>query len=194
MAEFNHFFERCENIDGFLARVMSKTLNLRCVERLYGDHGLDMMDILCKNPALALPVILTRLKHKQDELTRRCSDFNKVWAEIYAENHYKSLDHRSFYFKRQDSKNLSTKSLVAEIKELKENKLAEDNVLFAIAAGHQQPVIPHQEYVYSYLSIHEDLYKLVQYSYSCEEMCSIKERVNKAMKRWTTFFNKLKKS
>ncbi|XP_031274561.1 calcium-transporting ATPase 12, plasma membrane-type-like [Pistacia vera] len=30
-------------------------LNLRCVERLYGDHGLDMMGILRKNPALALP-------------------------------------------------------------------------------------------------------------------------------------------
>ncbi|KAJ0098640.1 hypothetical protein Patl1_22043 [Pistacia atlantica] len=114
-------------------------LNLRCVERLYGDHGLDMMDILRKNPALALPVILTRLKQKQDEWTRCRSDFNKVWAEIYAENRYKSLDHRSFYLKQQDSKNLSTKSLVAEIKELKENKLAEDNVLFAIAAGHQQP-------------------------------------------------------
>ncbi|KAJ0098865.1 hypothetical protein Patl1_22039 [Pistacia atlantica] len=167
-------------------------LNLRCIERLYGDHGLDMMDILQKNPALALPVILTRLKQKQDEWTRCRSDFNKVWAEIYAENHYKSLDHRSFYFKQQDSKNLSTKSLVAEIKELKENKLAEDNVLFAIAPGHQQPVIPHQEYGYSDLSIHEDLYKLVQYS--CEEMCSTKERVNKAMKLWTTFFNKLKKS
>ncbi|KAJ0043334.1 hypothetical protein Pint_19381 [Pistacia integerrima] len=234
MAEFNHFFERCENIDGFLARVMSKTLNLRCVERLYGDHGLDMMDILRKNSALALPVILTRLKHKQDEWTRRCSDFNRVWAEIYAENHYKSLDHRSFYFKRQDSMNLSAKfrtlsyphpllppislppslplsafsasypkadetlsvggAWVAEIKELKENKLAEDNVLFAIAAGHQQPVIPHQEYGYSDLSTQEDLYKLVQYSYSSEEMCSTKERVNKGMKLWTTFFNKLKKS
>ncbi|KAJ0042728.1 hypothetical protein Pint_19369 [Pistacia integerrima] len=84
-------------------------LNLRCIERLYGDHGLDMMDILRKNPVLALPVILTRLKQKQDESTRCRSDFNKVWAEIYAENHYKSLDHRSFYFKQQDSKNLSTK-------------------------------------------------------------------------------------
>ncbi|XP_044469027.1 paired amphipathic helix protein Sin3-like 2 [Mangifera indica] len=160
-------------------------INLRCIERLYGDHGLDVMDILRKNPALALPVILTRLKQKQDEWTRCRSDFNKVWAEIYAKNHYKSLDHRSFYFKQQDSKNLSTKSLVAEIKELKENKLAEDNVLFAIAAGHRQPVMPHLEFGYSDLSIHEDLYKLIKYS--CEEMCSTKEQVNKAMRLWTTF-------
>ncbi|XP_044505763.1 paired amphipathic helix protein Sin3-like 2 isoform X2 [Mangifera indica] len=160
-------------------------LNLRCIERLYCDHGLDVMDILRKNPALALPVILTRLKQKQDEWTRCRSDFNKVWSEIYAKNHYKSLDHRSFYFKQQDSKNLSTKSLVAEVKELRENKLAEHNVLSAIAAGHQQPVIPHLEYEYSDLSIHEDLYKLI--CYSCEEMYSTKEQVNKAMKLWTTF-------
>lgn len=84
-------------------------LNLRCIERLYGDHGLDVMDILRKNLALSLPVILTRLKQKQEEWTKCRSDFNKVWAEIYAKNHYKSLDHRSFYFKQQDSKNLSAK-------------------------------------------------------------------------------------
>lgn len=67
------------------------------------------MDILRKNQALSLPVILTRLKQKQDEWTKCRTDFNKVWAEIYAKNHYKSLDHRSFYFKQQDSKNLSAK-------------------------------------------------------------------------------------
>lgn len=88
---------------------LAAALNLRCIERLYGDHGLDVMDILCKNPSLALPVILTRLKQKQEEWTRCRSDFNKVWAEIYAKNHFKSLDHRSFYFKQQDSKNLSSK-------------------------------------------------------------------------------------
>lgn len=84
-------------------------LNIRCIERLYGDHGLDVMDILRKSPTLALPVILTRLKQKQEEWTRCRVDFNKVWADIYAKNHYKSLDHRSFYFKQQDSKNLSSK-------------------------------------------------------------------------------------
>lgn len=67
------------------------------------------MEILRKNPSLALPVILTRLKQKQEEWTRCRTDFNKVWAEIYVKNHYKSLDHRSFYFKQQESKNLSTK-------------------------------------------------------------------------------------
>ncbi|KAE8730232.1 Paired amphipathic helix protein Sin3-like 3 [Hibiscus syriacus] len=74
-------------------------LNLRCIERLYGDHGLDVMDVLRKNSHIALPVILTRLKQKQEEWARCRYDFNKVWAEIYAKNYHKSLDHRSFHFK-----------------------------------------------------------------------------------------------
>ncbi|OMO52741.1 Paired amphipathic helix [Corchorus olitorius] len=160
-------------------------LNIRCIERLYGDHGLDVMEILRKNPALALPVILTRLKQKQEEWTKCRADFNKVWAEIYAKNHYKSLDHRSFYFKQQDSKNLSAKSLVAEIKELKEKNQKEDDVLVASVAGHRQPLAPHVEYEYLDVDIHEDLYKLIEYS--CEEMCSTKEQLNKVMRLWTTF-------
>ncbi|GJT43227.1 paired amphipathic helix protein Sin3-like protein 2 isoform X1, partial [Tanacetum coccineum] len=69
-------------------------LNLRCIERLYGDHGLEVMETLRKSPSIALPVILIRMKQKQEEWIKCREDFNKVWADIYAKNHYKSLDHR----------------------------------------------------------------------------------------------------
>ena len=75
-------------------------LDLRCIEQLYADHSLDLIDVLRKNAPLALPVILTRLKHKQEEWTKCRADFNKVWAEIYLKNYHKSIDHRSFYFKQ----------------------------------------------------------------------------------------------
>jgi len=39
------------------------------------------------------------------------SGFNKIWALIYAKNYHKSLDHCSFYFKQQDTKNLSAKGM-----------------------------------------------------------------------------------
>lgn len=159
-------------------------LNLRCIERLYGDHGLDVMDVLRKNAPLALPVILTRLKQKQEEWARCRSDFNKVWADIYAKNYHKSLDHRSFYFKQQDSKNLGTKALLAEIKEISEKKRKEDDVLLAIAAGSRRPIIPNLEFEYSDPDIHEDLYQLIKYS--CGEMCTT-EQLDKVMKIWTTF-------
>ncbi|XP_020097203.1 paired amphipathic helix protein Sin3-like 4 [Ananas comosus] len=161
------------------------SLNIRCIERLYGDHGLDVMDILRKNSAVALPVILTRLKQKQEEWSKCRSDFNKVWAEIYAKNYHKSLDHRSFYFKQQDAKNLSTKALLAEIKEINEKKRKEDDVLLAIAAGNRRPLLPNMEFEYPDSEIHEDLYQIIKYS--CGEVCTSSDQLEKVMKVWTTF-------
>ncbi|WCJ21740.1 Paired amphipathic helix protein Sin3-like 4 [Euphorbia peplus] len=159
-------------------------LNIRCIERLYGDHGLDVLEVLRKNTSLALPVILTRLKQKQEEWARCRADFNKVWAEIYSKNYHKSLDHRSFYFKQQDTKSLSTKALLVEIKEISEKKRKEDDVLLAFAAGNRRPIIPNMEFEYPDPDIHEDLYQLIKYS--CGEVCTT-EQLDKVMKIWTTF-------
>ncbi|XP_020586543.1 paired amphipathic helix protein Sin3-like 4 [Phalaenopsis equestris] len=116
-------------------------LHLRCIERLYGDHGLDVIDVLRKNATNALLIILTRLKQKQEEWSKCRADFNKVWAEIYSENHQKSLDNCSFSFKQHDTENLNAKvSLISaatqrtKIKEISEKK-KEDDVILAIAAG-----------------------------------------------------------
>lgn len=74
---------------------------------------------------------------------------------------------------------------MSEIKELKEKQQKEDNVLLAFAAGNRQPVVPHLEYEFPDMSIHEDLFKLVEYS--CEEVCTTKEQLSKVMRLWTTF-------
>ncbi|KAK8913605.1 Paired amphipathic helix protein Sin3-like 4 [Platanthera zijinensis] len=161
------------------------SLNLRCIERLYGDHGLDVMDVLRKNASLALPVILTRLKQKQDEWSRCRTDFNKVWAEIYSKNYHKSLDHRSFYFKQQDTKNLSAKVLLTEIKEISEKKRKEDDVLLAVAAGNRRPILPNMEFEYIDRDIHNDLFQIIKYS--CQEVCSSAEQLDKVVRIWTTF-------
>uniref|UniRef100_A0A803PD15 Histone deacetylase interacting domain-containing protein n=1 Tax=Cannabis sativa TaxID=3483 RepID=A0A803PD15_CANSA len=159
-------------------------LNMRCIERLYGDHGLDVVDVVRKNTSHALPIILNRLKQKQEEWAKCRSDYNKVWADIYAKNYHKSLDHRSFYFKQQDTKSLSTKALLAEIKEISEKKRKEDDVLLAIAAGNRRPIIPNLEFEYPDPEIHEDLYQLIKYS--CGEVCTT-EQLDKVMKIWTNF-------
>ncbi|XP_064952006.1 paired amphipathic helix protein Sin3-like 3 [Musa acuminata AAA Group] len=165
------------------------SLNSRCIERLYGDHGLDVMDVLRKNSSLSLPVILTRLKQKQEEWTRCRSDFNKVWAEIYAKNYHKSLDHRSFYFKQQDAKSLSTKALLAEIKEINDKMKKEDDIVLSIAAKNRQPIVPNMEFEYIDLDIHEDLYRIIRYS--CGEVCTSLDQVDKVIKFWTTFLEPL---
>lgn len=160
-------------------------LNLRCIERIYGDHGLDVIDLLRKNATVALPVILIRLKQKQEEWSRCRTDMNKVWAEVYAKNYHKSLDHRSFYFKQQDKKSLSTKALLAEIKEINEKKRKEDDVLLAIAAGNRRPIIPNLQFEYPDSDIHEDLYQIIKYS--CDEVCTTTDQFDKVMRIWTSF-------
>lgn len=70
---------------------------------------MEVLDTLRRNPGVSLPIILTRLKQKLEEWAQCRVDYNKVWAELYSKNHFKSLDHRSFYFKQLDSKNLSIK-------------------------------------------------------------------------------------
>lgn len=75
-------------------------------------------------------------------------------------------------------------ALVTEIKEVKETKQKEDEFLLTLAAGSRPFIGPHLEYEYSDVSIHEDLYKLVQYS--CKEIYS-PEQLNKVMKLYTTF-------
>lgn len=75
--------------------------------------------------------------------------------------------------------------LVAEIKELKEKQRKEDDLLFAIAAGNRQPVAPQLDYTFMDEGIHEDVFNL--FRYSCEEVCSTKEQLNKVMRLWTSF-------
>ncbi|RYR65005.1 hypothetical protein Ahy_A03g011006 isoform A [Arachis hypogaea] len=158
-------------------------LNLRLIERLYGDHGLDAMDWLRKDASRFLPVILNRLRQKHVECVRMSVACKPEWAKVHAANHHKSLDHRSFYFKQQDKKSLSNKALLTEIKEISEKKW-KDDVLLAIAAGNRRPLLPNLEFEYPDPEIHEDLYQLIKYS--CGELCTT-EQMDEVLKIWTTF-------
>ncbi|KAG5383079.1 hypothetical protein IGI04_034549 [Brassica rapa subsp. trilocularis] len=166
-------------VEALLEKINNNTISIETP--IY--YGLDVMDFLKKNSHIALPVILTRLKQKQEEWARCRSDFRKVWAEVYAKNHHKSLDHRSFYFKQQDSKNLSTKGLVAEIKDISDRKHIEDP-LHAIAVGTKPSFTPDVEFSYTDTQVHADLYQLIKYY--CEEICAT-EQSDKVIKLWVTF-------
>lgn len=74
---------------------------------------------------------------------------------------------------------------MAEIKEIKEKRQKEDNVLISIAAGNKHTIFPDLEFEYSDAEIHDDIYKIIQYS--CKEVCSTKEQLHKVLRFWTTF-------
>lgn len=62
-------------------------------------------------------VLLDRLKTKDVEWRKQRLEMNVVWRDVQEKNYQKSLDHRSFYFKQNERKNLAIKSLLNEIKE-----------------------------------------------------------------------------
>lgn len=91
------------------------TIHLNSIARIYGEHGEEILELLRRNPAGTIPVVLKRLKQKDLEWRKARAEANKAWRETVERNHARSFDHRSFYFRQQDKKYMSTRQLVTEI-------------------------------------------------------------------------------
>ncbi|KAG8847483.1 Transcriptional regulatory protein sin3 [Tulasnella sp. 330] len=93
-----------------------KSIYQRIIKKVYGrEHGLEVIAALHDTPAIAIPVVLTRLKQKEEEWKRAQREWNKVWREVDARNYYKSLDHQGINFKLNDKKAVNPKQLVQNI-------------------------------------------------------------------------------
>ncbi|CAM6122821.1 unnamed protein product [Calypogeia fissa] len=71
-----------QDVSPFVLERHLSAINLRCIERIYGDHGLEMVDLIRTDPSTALPVVLTRLLQKQKEWSRQQIEMRKVWKEV----------------------------------------------------------------------------------------------------------------
>jgi paired amphipathic helix protein Sin3a len=91
------------------------------ISRIYGDAGQEMLDLLVKNPAVAIPVVVQRLRQKDKEWRTVRERMNRQWKELAEHNYYKSLDHRSLTWRTTDKRAISTRTLVAEIKDRSAN-------------------------------------------------------------------------
>ena len=89
-------------------------IHLKAIARVYADHGKEILELLRKNPANAIPVILRRLKAKDSEWRQVVEGLNRTWRDTMQKNYLKSLDFQSFQFKRDDPKNLASKALMAQ--------------------------------------------------------------------------------
>ena len=105
-----------------LDRKTFRVMHLNSITRIYGDLGQEMLDLMFKNPAKTVPIVLKRLRQKDSEFRASHKNLNKRWKEIVATNYHKSLDHKSFYFKQNEKKNTSNRVLFLEIKEAWELK------------------------------------------------------------------------
>lgn len=112
--------------------------HLNGISRIYGEAGAQILELLRKYPAGAIPVILKRLKQKDEEWRKARQDLNKQWKEVNEKNYHKSLDHSSFYFKQKDKKQTSMKVLVQEAKK-KHEADDKDSKSTATPASTNQP-------------------------------------------------------
>ncbi|XP_054800324.1 paired amphipathic helix protein Sin3-like 2 [Prosopis cineraria] len=65
--------------------------HLRIMERIFGEHGLDAIEELRKNPTVALPLMQKNLEEQHTKLKQCRERLNMAWAQDYADNHAKSL-------------------------------------------------------------------------------------------------------
>ena len=103
----------------------AKSIHQRVIKKIYGrEAGLEVIQALQDSPCLAIPVVLTRLKHKEEEWKRAQREWNKVWREVDARNYQKSLDHQGITFKTADKKAISTKAFVSQIEAARDEQMA----------------------------------------------------------------------
>lgn len=98
----------------------SMTIYKKVIRKVYDkDRGFEVIDALHENPAIAVPVVLKRLKQKDEEWRKAQREWNKVWREMEQKVFYKSLDHLGLTFKQADKKLLTAKQLISEISTVK---------------------------------------------------------------------------
>ena len=96
----------------------SPTIHQRAIRRIYGDKSADIIDGLKRNPVVAVPLVLRRLKAKDSEWREVQKQFNKVWRDQNEKYYLKSLDHQGMIFKQNDIRAIRSKSLLNEIETL----------------------------------------------------------------------------
>jgi paired amphipathic helix protein Sin3a len=94
-----------------LCFLLLQALHRRCIEQLYDDHGLDILDQLLEtqNTSATLAVLHSRLNQKIEVLSVSRLSLHKTCSDIIANNYYRSLDYRSSSFKQLDAKRMAPK-------------------------------------------------------------------------------------
>ncbi|KXN85581.1 Paired amphipathic helix protein pst1 [Leucoagaricus sp. SymC.cos] len=137
-----------------------KAIHTRVIKKIYGrDLGLEVISSMQDAPVLAIPIVLKRLKQKEEEWKRSQREWNKVWREVDARNYTKSLDHQAIVFKTSDKKAITTKYLVSQIEGAREEQMAKRASLIDPLFARTRP--RHQlEYVIDDTRILQDALKL----------------------------------
>jgi len=94
----------------------SKTIYQRVIKKVWGrDAGFEVIEALHNDPVRAVPLVLSRLKKKDEEWKAAQREWQKVWRDQTARVFWKSLDHQGISIKANDKRQFQLKTLIAEI-------------------------------------------------------------------------------
>ncbi|KAI5982746.1 hypothetical protein EDD15DRAFT_2398855, partial [Pisolithus albus] len=138
----------------------SKSIYHRILKKVYGrEAGTEIIQALQDCPSFAVPVVLARLKGKDEEWRRAQREWNKTWREVDAKNFYKSLDHQGIVFKTNDKRCITAKYFFGNIEGIKAEQMRKrerQRPSFAVGSlGHQL------EFDLSQTSVLQDILRLV---------------------------------
>uniref|UniRef100_A0AAX7VMK4 Paired amphipathic helix protein Sin3a n=1 Tax=Astatotilapia calliptera TaxID=8154 RepID=A0AAX7VMK4_ASTCA len=158
----------------------SEVIHRKAIQRIYGDKAQDIIEGLKKNPAVSVPIVLKRLKIKDEEWREAQRGFNKIWREQNEKYYLKSLDHQGINFKQNDTKVLRSKTMLNEIEMLydeRQERASEESAT-------PPPNGPHMTLTYDDSQILEDAASLIihhvkrQVGIQKEDKCKIKQIVH----------------
>lgn len=119
----------------------SKTIYKRVIKKIYEkEKGNEVIEMLHSNPCVVVPIVLKRLKQKDEEWKLAQREWNKVWREQTAKAFWRSLDHHGISVKVSDRKNYLLKNLVTEIQTKHKEQLVK----------RQNPNTPVPDYQFKY--------------------------------------------
>ncbi len=178
----------------------SEVIQIKAIQRVYTDRAKDFIEGLKRNPSIAVPLVLKRLKAKDEEWREAKKNLEKQWREQMERNYLKSLDHCAGPFKQNDQKHLKTKSLINEIETIYYERIetkGEQNLLCNASSNGNANIIavdgsldilqhnqPHIVFKYEDKSILEDVATLLihhvkrQTAIQKEDKQKIKQIVN----------------
>lgn len=138
----------------------SKSIYQRIIKKVYGKElGPDVIRALHDNPVVALPIVLERLKAKDEEWKRAQREWNRLWREQDAKNFYKALDYQHSGTKATDKKKVApAKTLINEIEARKAEQLNQRSALVDFRVWRAKPQM---EFEFTDMEVLKDSIKLI---------------------------------
>ncbi|OXG25638.1 paired amphipathic helix protein Sin3a [Cryptococcus neoformans Tu259-1] len=138
----------------------SKSIYQRIIKKVYGKElGPDVIRALHDNPVVALPIVLERLKAKDEEWKRAQREWNRLWREQDAKNFYKALDYQHSGTKATDKKKVApAKTLINEIEARKAEQLNQRSALVDFRVWRAKPQM---EFEFTDMDVLKDSMKLI---------------------------------